>query len=770
MNLPEVFWTSAISQIQPNSSPDVKMSQPRKILFVSSNFPPVVGGSSVVYDQLCKNAGGQIIALSASRDYRNGVPWPDLPAIDAAKGYPIYRIPYLRPPETEGTIAGWPIRLLRDIFRDLPIMAHVLMTILALVVRHRIRVVCLGELIYGGWLVFPLRYIFGRTVLIYTHGEEISQDNENLLARRRGLFLHHAHALIAVSLFCKGQIISKYSIDPNKIHVINNGVDLNAYHRGTQNRTVWPEAIRNRHIILSVSRLVERKGQETLLRAMPKILEVHPDAHCVIVGGGPLEERLRAIVDEVGVGANCSILGPTPQNVLTEYFRNCDVFALPCRTMPDGDTEGFGLVFLEAGACGKPVVAGVAGGTVEAVADAETGLLVDGYNTSEVANAVTSLLSDPQMAGRLANEAWRRAQDCNWGAVAQKFLDVCHMPGPSPRVLSFPDNIRTAAHPTPAAPKSTVPNLLVTVDVEEEFSWQEFDRERHVVRGADALRQFHNDCRKAGISPVYLLTYPILMDERYRSFLQEAARNGEAEMGIHLHSWTTPPYWEQANAFTSYQCNLPDHVERRKLETLCREFEKCFGYPVHIHRAGRWGGGTRTSAMLEKLGITLDLSPSTGYSDRKSGGPDFTNLDGAPFWSGAQNKVLTVPASSVNYLRGPLWLSSQIFRWTRNRPYLQRRIWHRGKPVRFSPENADEETLFAMATEMNLRGLPTAVYTLHSTSLYAGGNPYSQRQGDAEALRQRSFDFLSRAVESKLLTPTTCKDLLAGIEIAKIAV
>src|SRR6201999_2935811 len=137
------------------------------------------------------------------------------------------------------------------------IMARVLLTILTLVVRHRVRVVCLGELIYGGWLVFPLRYIFGRTVLIYTHGEEISQDNENLLARRRGLFLHHAHALIAVSLFCKGQIISKYNVDPNKIHVINNGVDLNAYYRSTQNRDVWPEAIRNRRIILSVSRLVE---------------------------------------------------------------------------------------------------------------------------------------------------------------------------------------------------------------------------------------------------------------------------------------------------------------------------------------------------------------------------------------------------------------------------------------------------------------------------------------------------------------------------------
>jgi len=741
------------------------MNKPRQILFISSNFPPVVGGSAVVYDQLCKNAGGEIVALSASHDYRTGEPWQNVAQADAKRGYSIYRLPFLRPPVFETDATGWIGRVTRIVMRDLPVMTRLLGYIVILMLRHRCKVVCLGELVYGGWLVFPLRYIFRRKVLIYTHGEEISQDSENLLSHRRGAFLRHANGVVAVSLFCKGQIITKYHIDTNKIFVINNGVDLEAFHCGPPNRAIWPKAIRDRRIILSVSRLVERKGHETLIRAMPAVLARHPDAHCVIVGGGPLEDRLREIAAEVGVAEQCTVLGPAPHSDVTEYFRSCDVFALPCHTLKDGDTEGFGLVFLEAGACRKPVVAGIAGGTVEAVADGETGLLVDGTSAPDVANALDRILTDPKLAESLADEAWQRSQGLGWRQVTQKFLEVCRLSQPASGEPSYAPARMREALPRDAA-KKIVPQLLVTVDVEEEFGWEEFDRARHVVRGSEALEQFHADCRSVGVSPVYLLTYPILVDEKYRSFLKRVISNREAELGIHLHSWTVPPYWEQANAFTSYQCNLPEHIERRKLETLCRVFEECFDQPVYIHRAGRWGGGERTSSLLESFGISVDLSPSVGYSDVGAGGPDFSNLDGAPFWSGDQRKVLTVPASSVNYLRGPRWLSSAAFGSTRNWPSLQTRMQRRGTPVRFSPENASEATLFAMAQELGMRALPTAVYTLHSTSLYSSGNPYSKGDGKALDLRRRSVRFLARAIDAKLLQPTTCAQLF---ELARAA-
>jgi glycosyltransferase involved in cell wall biosynthesis len=736
------------------------MMRDRKILFISSNFPPVIGGSAVVYDQLCKNANGKIVALGASRDYRTGEAWQNLPQADAARGYTIHRLPYLRPREF-GTIPTNLIeRVLRVLSHDLPVMARAILYILFLLVRYNVKSVCLGELIYGGWMVFPLRYVFGRSVFLYTHGEEIAQDMGNILARRRGLFLRHATSVIAVSEFCKGQLISKCQVDPNKIFVLNNGVDLTTFCNEEQDRSIWPEAIRSRKIILSVSRLVERKGQETLIKALPKIIQIHPEVHCFIVGGGPLENRLRSVAAELGVTQACTIAGQAPQVDVVEYFRNCDLFVLPCHTMPDGDTEGFGLVFLEACACRKPVVAGIAGGTVEAVADEETGLLVDGSDTNEVADAVIRLLSNPEFASQLASAGWQRAQKCSWRSVTRRFLDICSTPGISNAPHSYRSMI-PAFQPTPlTSARATIPKLLVTVDVEEEFEWDKFNRHKHSVRGLDGLQQFHRDCESVGVSPVYLLTYPILMNEEYRNFFRVVHAEQKAEIGIHLHSWTSPPHWEDVNAYSSYQCNLPEYIERRKLETLCRAFESCFGESVSIHRAGRWGGGERTSDILEQMRIAIDLSPSIGYSDASFGGPNFANLDGAPFWSGRNGRVLTIPASSVNYLRGPRWVSSAMFELGHSLRALEPHLWRKGKAVRLSPENADEDTLIAMVRELGHRGSPTAVYSLHSTSLYSDGNPYSTGMEKVAALRQRSLNFFRGAFAAGLVQPTTCAELL----------
>jgi hypothetical protein len=250
------------------------------------------------------------------------------------------------------------------------------------------------------------------------------------------------------------------------------------------------------------------------------------------------------------------------------------------------------------------------------------------------------------------------------------------------------------------------------------------------------------------------------MNEKYRAFLKAVHARKEAELGIHLHSWASPPYWEDANAYSSYQCNLPEYIERRKLENLCRTFEDCFGEAVSIHRAGRWGGGERTSDILERLGIEIDLSPSIGYSDSSFCGPNFANLDGAPFWSGKDGRVLTIPASSVNHLRGPRWVSSTMFGLGHCLRALEPRLWKMGKAVRLSPENADETTLIAMVRELGHRGLPTAVYSLHSTSLYCDGNPYSMGIDNASTIRPRSLDFFRAALAANLVAPTTCHELL----------
>jgi phosphatidylinositol alpha-1,6-mannosyltransferase len=158
--------------------------------------------------------------------------------------------------------------------------------------------------------------------------------------------------------------------------------------------------IGSRPLVVCVSRLVARKGQDVLIDAMPAIATRVPDAALLIVGGGPAEARLRAraerMPDTVFFG------GQVAEHDLPRYYAVGDVFAMPCRTRLGGlEVEGWGNVFIEAAACGKPVVAGDSGGARESLVDGETGIVVDGRRTQAVAEAVGSLLADPARAAAM---------------------------------------------------------------------------------------------------------------------------------------------------------------------------------------------------------------------------------------------------------------------------------------------------------------------------------------------------------------------------------
>lgn len=149
-------------------------------------------------------------------------------------------------------------------------------------------------------------------------------------------------------------------------------------------------------VIGCISRLVPRKGQDMLIRAMPQVLAAQPKARLLIVGGGRDEERLRALVAEHGVEGAVVLTGAVPSAELPAYYAACDVFAMPCRTRRGGlDVEGLGMVYLEAAATGKPVVAGTSGGAPEAVLPGQTGLVVeDAESPDSVAAAVIDLATD----------------------------------------------------------------------------------------------------------------------------------------------------------------------------------------------------------------------------------------------------------------------------------------------------------------------------------------------------------------------------------------
>ncbi|WP_405612456.1 glycosyltransferase family 4 protein [Streptomyces sp. NBC_01511] len=191
------------------------------------------------------------------------------------------------------------------------------------------------------------------------------------------------------------------------------------------------DAVRERHgisgkkIILCVSRLVTRKGQDVLIRALPLIRRAVPDAVLVVVGHGPDERRLRALARRHADGA-VVFAGGKDHTETASYYAAADVFAMPCRTRKGGlEAEGLGIVFLEAAASGLPVVAGDSGGAPDAVLDGRTGLVVDGRDVASVAEALTTLLLSPERAAAMG-EAGRRwvTKRWSWEASARHLTEL----------------------------------------------------------------------------------------------------------------------------------------------------------------------------------------------------------------------------------------------------------------------------------------------------------------------------------------------------------
>jgi phosphatidylinositol alpha-1,6-mannosyltransferase len=152
---------------------------------------------------------------------------------------------------------------------------------------------------------------------------------------------------------------------------------------------------------------MKRKGFDNVMRALPQLVRQGIDAHYALIGIGEAEEYLRGLVDELGLADRVHLLGHVPYDDLPRWYCACDVFAMPNRDI-GGDTEGFGLVFLEAASAARPAMAGIAGGTGSAVVDGVTGLRVDGESVDAVAGGLARLLGDRDEAGRLGRQGRER--------------------------------------------------------------------------------------------------------------------------------------------------------------------------------------------------------------------------------------------------------------------------------------------------------------------------------------------------------------------------
>lgn len=274
---------------------------------------------------------------------------------------------------------------------------------------QRTSALIIGEILPIGTVAWMLWVAFRIPYVIICHGLDL--QNAQHVPRRRWLaqrILWGAHWVIANSRRTAA-IAEAVGAAPTRLQVIPPCIGITPeFTRPAQSPDVRRiSKLDHSRIVLSVGRLIPRKGFDTLVEAMGVVQRSHPRAVLVVIGDGPERERLEQLAQARRVSVR--FLGPLDDATTAAWYDACDVFAMLPRELPDGDIEGFGIVYAEAGAFGKPVVGTRSGGVEDAVVDGETGLLVPPTDPTSVAAAIARLLSDHGLAERLGRAGAARA-------------------------------------------------------------------------------------------------------------------------------------------------------------------------------------------------------------------------------------------------------------------------------------------------------------------------------------------------------------------------
>lgn len=318
---------------------------------------------------------------------------------------------------------------------------------------------------------------------------------------------------------------------------------------------------------------------------------------------------------------------------------------------------------------------------------------------------------------------------------------------------------------------SDKPRLVVVIDTEEEFDWAgELSRRHTAVQSMRWIRRVQDIFDEYRITPVYVIDYPVASQpDGYRP-LQEIHAAGRCLIGTHLHPWVNPPFEEIVTRRNSYPGNLPCTLETAKLRLLGGEIEKRFGALPVIYKAGRYGIGSSTAAILEEQGYQVDLSvcPYMDYSD--DGGPNFSASSARPYWFGKHRKLLELPLT--------VGFAGRLRRWGStlhglvSRPSLARlhpigvlarlnlvnKIW-------LSPEGYQSNEHIKLTRDLYADGLRVFSFAFHSPSVEPGHTPYVRSQSDLNSFLDRCrrfFEFFLGELGGSPSTPLELRDLLAA--------
>jgi phosphatidylinositol alpha-1,6-mannosyltransferase len=356
-----------------------------KTLLVTNDFPPRPGGiQRFVHDLAVRQPVDSVVVYAST--------WKDAAKFDANQPFEVIR-------EDTGVLLPTP-----PVARRAAELAR----------AHGCDTVWFGAAAPLGLLAEGLRQRGGiARVVAQTHGHEVGWA---ALPGARGLLRRIGRGADVVTYLTDYQRLRLGPVldDLTSLRRLAPGVDIDVYSPAVDGSPVRERhGLTGRPVVVCVSRLVPRKGQDILIRALPAIRRRVPDAALLLVSGGPYRATLERLARESSVERHVVFTGSVPWAELPMHYAAGDVYAMPCRTRRRGlDVEGLGIVYLEASATGLPVVAGDSGGAPDAVRDGETGFVVGGRDVDAVADRIATLLADPALTARMgaAGRAWVEAE------------------------------------------------------------------------------------------------------------------------------------------------------------------------------------------------------------------------------------------------------------------------------------------------------------------------------------------------------------------------
>lgn len=373
-----------------------------KTLIVTNDFPPRPGGIQAFLHNMALRLDPEQVVVYASTWKRGAEGAAATAAFDAEQ----------------------PFTVVRDRTTMLLPTPRVTRRAVRLLSAHGCSSVWFGAAAPLGLMAPALRRAGARRLVATTHGHEAGWAQlpaSRQLLRRIG---EGTDTITYLGEYTRSRIAAALTpAAADRMVQLPPGVDEKTFHPDSGGDRVRARlGLTDRPVVVCVSRLVPRKGQDTLILAMPAILAAVPDAVLLIVGGGPYADELRKLAAETGVQDSVRFTGPVPWEELPAHYGAGDVFAMPCRTRRGGlDVEGLGIVYLEASATGLPVVAGDSGGAPDAVLDGESGWVVRGGSAEESAERIVALLGDAELRKRMGERgrAWVE-EKWRWDLLAER--------------------------------------------------------------------------------------------------------------------------------------------------------------------------------------------------------------------------------------------------------------------------------------------------------------------------------------------------------------